>query len=75
VLFQGDLPMTARSIQGLVRADRAKRADIEAITVTVPAGLGLAGAALLAIGACLSLWRRKKDGDPAAAEHSASAAW
>jgi hypothetical protein len=75
VLFQGDLPMTARSVQGLVRSDRAQRADIEAITVTVPAGLGLAGAVLLATGACLSLWRRKKDGDPAATEYAASAAW
>lgn len=75
VLFQGDLPMTARSIQGLVRSDRAKRADIEAITVTVPAGLGLAGAVLLAIGACLSLWRRKKDGGPAATEYADSTAW
>ena len=75
VLFQGDLPMTARSVQGLVRPDRAKRADIEAITVTVPAGPGLAGAVLLAIGACLSLWHGKKDGDPAATEYAASAAW
>jgi len=65
VLFQGDLPMTARSIQSLVRSDRAKRADIEAITVTVPAGLALAGAVLLAAGSWLSLWRRKPDGDPA----------
>jgi Porin PorA len=75
VLFQGNLPMTARSIQGLVRPDRARRSYIEAITVTVPAGLGLAGTVLLAIGACLCLWRGKKDGDPAATDYAAAAAW
>jgi hypothetical protein len=75
VLFQGDLPMTARSIQGLVRSDRAKRADVEAITVTVPAGLALAGVLLLAAGSWLSLWRRKPDGDPAAARYAAAEAW
>jgi hypothetical protein len=76
VLFGGDLAMTPRSVLSSVRADRSKRAPIEAITVTFPRGLGLAGAALLAVGAWLALWRRKPAGDPAAADYAtADSAW
>jgi len=60
--------MTARQHPEPGQVGPRQRADIEAITVTVPAGLALAGAVLLAAGSWLSLWRRKPDGDPAAAE-------
>jgi hypothetical protein len=76
VLFQGDLKMTPRSILSLVRSNRTRRAKIEAITRTGPLGLGLAGAVILAAGACLVLWRRKSDRSPANTEYeTAAAAW
>ena len=72
VLFQGDLATTARSVLASVRADRPKRAEIEAVTVTVPLGSGTAGAVVLVAGACLVLLRRKPDRDPAEAEYESA---
>ncbi len=72
VLFKGDLSMTPRSVLSSVRSQRDRRAGIEAITVTVPLGLGLAGAVFLAVGSWLALWRRPA-GDPPAAEQYAMA--
>jgi hypothetical protein len=73
VLFQGDLGMTPRSILRSVTSDRPRRAGIVAITLTVPAGLGLAGAVLLAAGCWLAL-RRGNPGDAAAEPEYAAAA-
>ena len=70
VLFQGDLPMTSQSVLSSVRAQRSKRAGIEAITRTVPLGLGLGGAVFLAVGAWLALWRRTPGGAPAEPEYA-----
>jgi hypothetical protein len=70
VLFQGDLPMTPASVQRSVNADRNRRAGIEAITVTIPLGLGLAGVVFLAVGSWLALWRRESGDAPAAPEYA-----
>jgi hypothetical protein len=76
VLFQGDLAMTPRSVLSSVTSDRTRRTEIDAITLTIPLGLGLAGAVILAAGACLALWRRKSGTDPAELDYeTAGAAW
>jgi Porin PorA len=76
VLFQGSLSMTASSVLSSVGSDRIKRTEIESITVTVPAGLGLAGVVILAAGACLVLWRKNPGSDPAETEYeTATSAW
>lgn len=69
VLFQGDLTMTPQSVLKLIRSERNRRAGIKAITLTIPLGLGLAGAVFLAAGSWLALWRRAQDHD-AAPEHT-----
>jgi Porin PorA len=58
VLFQGDLRMTPQSVLKSIRSERSRRAGIEAITLTIPLGLGLAGVVILAAGSWLALWRR-----------------
>lgn len=70
VLFQGDLPMTRQSVLGSVRSQRSRRAGIEAITLTIPLGLGLGGAVFLAVGAWLVLWRRAPGDAPAEPEYA-----
>ena len=69
VLFKGDLAMTPRSVLSSVRSQHDRRAGIEAITMTVPLGLGLAGVLFLAVGCWLVLWRRAADDTPAAPQY------
>ncbi len=61
VLFQGDLSMTPQSVLTSIRSEHSRRAGIEAITLTIPLGLGLGGVVLLAAGSWLALWRRPRD--------------
>jgi hypothetical protein len=65
VLFNGDLAMTPGSVLNSVRSQHSRRARIEAITRTVPLGLGLAGVVFLAVGGWLVLWRRTAGDAPA----------
>jgi len=69
VLFQGDLQMTPQSVLKSIRSEHGRRAGIKAITLTIPLGLGLAGAVILAAGCWLALRRRARD-DAAAQEYA-----
>ncbi len=69
VLFQGALQMTPQSVQKLIRSEHARRTGIQAITLTVPLGLGAAGLVILAAGAWLALGGRRPGDVPAAADY------
>ena len=51
-------------------APMANDAGIQAITLTIPLGLGLAGVVFLAVGGWLALWRRGDGDAPAAAQYA-----